>query len=379
MPDEGARTTMTQTVGSYRLFNNIIDAPPVVASGGVNIYGTLQVVANPNAGGTGQPVSIWSPKTSTGHGTANTCYANEFFSSGAVDWTHAAALPTFPLCDDCSCDGSLSLVKGNDIAGRGIDFLDGTDGTGGGGNAAVHVDADQTKTEFPCDLFQKVFGVQAWEDDVPSTGTPPGDGFCETHKLTTFANPNDTNQVVTMGVDEAYLFKYADYIQIPGTGQMAFPCVSGCTGSLSATNLRTPAQAIAAESGLVWCQDGSQCASGTPEAPVLVVIDGGTTISGNVYGLIFMRSTDDTSGYAAGASKSAIISGVDATTGGNATFAMHGNNTIYGSVVVQGTTGHINGTSAVVSHKDILTVLNDGLGGTKFGGVPGGWSDQASY
>jgi hypothetical protein len=268
-------------------------------------------------------------------------------------------------------------VKGNDVAGHGIDFLDGTDATAEGGNAAVHVDADQSKTEFPCDLFQNVFGVQAWEDNSPK------DGFCETHKLTTFTNPNNTNQVVTMGADEAYLFKYADYIKIPATGQMTFPCVSGCSGSLMASDLRTAAQAVAANSGLVWCQDGSQCAvgsdgnSGSPEDPVLMVIDGGTAIDGNVYGMLFMRSTDSNT-YVAGASTSgpAVL---DVATGGNATFAANANDAIYGSVIVQGSTGKINGNLAIISNKDILTILDTDLGSPKFGGVPGGWSDRISY
>jgi hypothetical protein len=154
---------------------------------------------------------------------------------------------------------------------------------------------------------------------------------------------------------------------------------------LTASDLRTTGQAVAANSGLVWCQDGSQCAtgsdgnSGSPEDPVLMVIDGGTTISGNVYGMLFMRSTDNTAGYVAGAATSGPVTGVDASTGGNATFALHGNNAIYGSVIVQGSTDKINGTSAIISNKDIRTILDSDLGAPKFGGVPGGWSDRVSY
>ena len=114
IPGENARTTLTQSVGSYEILNNIPNTPPVVASGSINLVGTIQVVTNPNAGGTGVPVSLWTPKSLNGNGTGNSCYANEFYSSGgSVDWSHASTLPNFPLCDDCSCNGSLSSVKGN--------------------------------------------------------------------------------------------------------------------------------------------------------------------------------------------------------------------------------------------------------------------------
>ncbi len=395
IPSEGASTTVVQSVGSYNLINNLPALPPIVASGSVNIYGTLQVVTNPNAGGTGVPVSIWSPSNSSGHGTANTCYSNDFYTNGTVDWSHAANLPTFPLCDSCNCNPSLSSVTGNSIANHNIDIVDGVDATLNttGGNAALHVDGDQTKTEFPCDLFQKVFNVQAWEDDFLANGTTAGqDGFCETHLITTYTNPNNTTQIVAMGVDEAYLYANADYIT---TSSNTYRCVSGCVGTLTADSLRTSAQTVAAASGLVWCQDGSFCAAGTADAPVLVVVDGGTTPSGNVYGLIFLRSTDDRTTYPTSPVIAAsspfpaytawpvphedAASRLSAATGGNATFNMHANGTVYGSIVLQGSSGHINGTSAVVYNQDLLTNLQNSGSFVKFGGVPGGWNDTTSY
>lgn len=367
MPGESARSTLTQSIGSYELLNNIVNTPPVVASGSINLVGTIQVVTNPNAGGTGVPVSMWTPKSLNGGGTGNSCYANEFYSSGgSVDWSHSSVLPNFPLCDDCSCNGSLSSVHGNTVS-NGIDSLSGDDNSATGGNAAVLVSADQTKTEFPCDLFQQVFGVQAWSD------TNPVDGFCETHIMTTYTNPNDTSQVVSMGVDEAYLYANAGYIK-PASGR-TYACVSGCTGTLTAAQLidttSSPGQATAQDSGLVWCQDGSMCAHGTPEAPVLLVFDGSgpdITGSGNVYGMVFGRAT----GLATGG----VLS---AATGGDATFTMHSNNVVYGSVVLQGSTGKLNGTSAVVYNQDVLTTLKNNPGFIKFTGVPGSWSDRVSY
>jgi hypothetical protein len=383
IPGENARTTVTQSMGSYEIINNLPDAPPIVASGSINLVGTIQVVTNPNAGGTGVPVSLWTPKSLNGNGTGNTCYANEFYSSGGtVDWSHADTLPTFPLCDDCSCDGSLSYAKGNTVS-NGIDSLSADDNTATGGNGGVTVSADQTKTEFPCDLFQQIFGTQAWED------VDPLDGFCETHVMTEYTNPNNTAQKVWMGADEAYLYANAGYVK-PSTSR-TYHCVSGCTGTLSATALvntaQSPSQATSQNSGLVWCQDGSMCAHGTPEAPVLMVFDGSgpdITGSGNVYGMVFGRSTGlNTSGgcttAAATSTTDKPVCVLDVATGGDASFSMHSNGVIYGSIVVQGTTGKLNGTSAVVYNQDVLTVLKNNGSFVKFAGVPGSWSDRVSY
>jgi hypothetical protein len=371
IPDENARATVTQSIGSYNILNNLPNAPPVVASGSINLVGTIQIVTNPNGAGRGVPVSLWTPKSLNGNGTGNSCYANEFYSSGgSVDWSHAATLPDFPLCDDCSCNGSLSYAHGNTVT-NGIDSLSADDNSASGGNGGVIVSADQTVTEFPCDLFQQVFGVQAWRDALPTTSTPPGDGFCETHIMTSYTNPNNTAQVVSMGVDEAYLYNYAGYIK-PASGR-TYACVSGCTGSLTATALinTSKGQGTAKNSGLVWCQDGTLCARGSADAPVLVVFDGSgpnLTNGGNIYGMVFGRST--------GLSTGGVI---DQATGGDASFTMSGNGVIYGSVVLQGTTGHLNGTSAVVYNKNILTNLQNGSGFVQFATIPGSWSDRVSY
>lgn len=368
IPGESARTTLTQSIGSYAILKNLPKIPPITVSGSISLVGTIQVVTNPNAGGTGVPVSLWTPQSLNGGGTGNSCYANEFYSSGGtVDWSHASTLPTFPLCDDCSCNGSLSNVKGNTVS-NGIDSLSLDDNSATGGNGGVRVTADPATSEFPCDLFQQVFGAQAWEDKTPV------DGFCETHIMTTYTNPNNSAQVVSMGVDEAYLYANSGYIK-PATGR-TYTCVSGCT-TLTASQLintsATPSQATSQNSGLVWCQDGSLCAHGTADAPALVVFDASDnppnlTNSGNVYGLIFGRSTGETT---AGV--------LNFATGGDAKFTMSGNDVIYGSIVLQGTTGPLNGTSSVVYNKDVLTTLQQNPGFTKFTGVPGSWSDRVSY
>ena len=402
IPSEGARATVMQSFGTTTLFNNLTGAPPIVASGSINLVGTIQIVTNPNGGGTGVPVSIWTPQSLNGNGTGNSCYANEFYTSGGtVDWSHTG-LTSFPLCDDCSCDGSLSSVKGNSVS-NGIDSLSGDDNSASGGNAAVHVDSDQSKTEFPCDLFQQIFGISAWEDDWNQTsagsfteatngasGTAAtaadkgkyGDGFCETHIMVAFQNPNNTSQYVKMGADEAYLYSYAGYIKAKSTRTYPVCTDSTCastSGTVTAASLRQSSQTTALNYGLVWCQDGTMCATGTADNPALIVFDGSgpDVTASDVYGFVFGRSVDDGStGDTTAPDNSTVLERI---AGGDANFTMHSNGALYGAIVLQGTTGHLNGTSDVVYNKDILTNLAKEPGNTQFGGMPGSWSDRTSY
>jgi hypothetical protein len=398
IPSEGASSTVTQSIGSYTLLNNLPGLPPIVASGSVNLSGGIQIVANYNGGGNGNPVSVWSAQTDTVNGTGNTCNASDWYSSGGTI-TYDPALPNFPLCStgnspsDCNCASGLSVTSGNKWTTAGIDILTATDHLAGGGNAGLHVDKNPALSEFPCDLFQKVFGVQAWEDDLPAPAAPTGgDGFCETHRLTTYINPNVPTQSVTMGVDEAYLYANATYIK---AGSYTFPCNTGsvpaCTTlaasalvSNSASNTQGD-QTVASQSGLVWCQDGSQCASGTAAAPVAVVIDtlnhtgSKTPLTGTIFGLVFARSIDNTATYVAGATTSAVQAKFNPVDGGNAEISSQAGTEIYGSVVVQGTSGQMNGHSAVVSNPDVLTTLQGAGLPPKFVSVPGGWTDNTSY
>jgi hypothetical protein len=74
LPGEGTRTTVSQMLGQYLIFNPEMNKPPIVASGSVDVTGTLQIVTNPNAGGPGVPVSVWTRKDISKTGTPNTCY-----------------------------------------------------------------------------------------------------------------------------------------------------------------------------------------------------------------------------------------------------------------------------------------------------------------
>jgi Tfp pilus assembly protein PilX len=359
LPDEGARSTLVQTVGSYNILNNPPGKPPVVASGSVDVTGSLNIVTNPNAAGAGVPVSVWTRKDMTKTGTPNTCYYDEF-----TRFTKGSVTPTIEdnvvVCDDCQCDTehTISYDKSGNAQDEDIDILD-IDGNSG-------VNLDVRPQDFPCDLFEFVFGVKSWQDT-------DGDYFCETKLMTQYKNPN-TGAMVTMGADEAFLFKNATHV-IP-------------SAQTTAANLLMPGQGVAATylnanaSGLIWCQTtcdiGSNQQVGTPGHPVLLVVDGSTKIQGRVFGLILLRSLagGQTLTPAAGFKMSAA----EVQAGGNAVLDMNAGAAVYGSVVVQGQINKANGTAAIIYNSDVLVNLANDPSNQKFSGVPGGWTDdRVSY
>ena len=368
IPNEGASSTVTTSIGAFNILNNIPGTPPILASGSIDLTGTLQIVTNPNSAGTGVPVSVWTRKDVSKTGTPNSCYYNEFLhnTSGSSNGTIYAdtGSPNFPLCDNCSCAGadSLSYDNSGNKQTEGIDILD---------NETVQtgINSNVLPTEFPCDLFQQIFGVQAWSDN-------DADNFCETKIMTTYKNPN-TGSSVTMGVDEAYLYANATTI-IP-------------TATTAALNLlqTSPSQAdpysnypSSSYKGLVWCQTncgvGSNKQLGTATNPVLLVSDDCGAIQGKVFGMVFCRSLNaagNTITPAAGYTMSAAV----IAKGGNASFSMNAGSVVYGSVVVQGVVNKANGNAAVVYNGDILQNLLNFNPFNKLGSLAGSWTDRTTY
>ena len=310
MPGEAASATLVQTVGQYpKLGEDVLSQPPILASGSAGVTGTLQVVTNPNAGGPGVPVSVWSRVDVDKTGTTNTCYADEFFR-----YTQGNATPTLYQgtikCDTCKCDangapptlsfdssGINRCVAPTDDC-EGIDVLDvdaGTNSTTGyqtGGHEGVNYNVQSDSLsyplcEFPPDLFKYVFGAPTWDDN-------DHDCFGETKRASVFyQNPDNTSAGAAVGPDEAYLYKIADKI-IAKTANVPLLKV-GQAGT-------TALLASSASSGMIWCQQqnagdcdiASNTQVGTPDAPVLLILDGPVQIQGVVFGFVFIRDTGTT-------------------------------------------------------------------------------------
>lgn len=97
--------------------------PPLMGAGNIPLNGTFNVVANPNGGGQGVPVSIWAKATiDDPQGASKTCHAEDYVGG-------------------CTNPLSKKDVKGVDI-----------------------VDGDTTN--FPPDMFEYVFGVNTANYDV---------------------------------------------------------------------------------------------------------------------------------------------------------------------------------------------------------------------
>jgi len=383
LPGEGASKTLVQTIGQYpKLSDDILTLPPITASGSAGVTGTLQVVTNPNAGGAGVPVSVWSRVDVAKTGTTNTCYADEFFRyppGGANPEPYQGTI----RCDECRCDAkgapqTLSYDNSGNLQVEGIDVLDvdaGTNSTTGyhqgghvGGNFNVRADALSHAVgicEFPEDMFKYVFGTETWDDT-------DGDCFGET-KLDSvvYQNPDNPAASATVGVDEAYLYKSAD--KIIARSENAALLKVGQAG--------TPALlASATSSGIIWCQQdeqnpnrcdiGANSQVGTPSAPVILVLDGPVSIQGTVFGLVFIRDTGAALNPATGSSLPGVCPN-------DCILTMNAGAAVYGALVMQGQM-KANGTSAVIYDGNVLQAVIEQTEPT-YATLPGAWTDQHSY
>lgn len=360
---EQSSTTLVQSITESSKLNISDNVPPIAAAGTVDVTGALDIVTNPNAAGPGVPVSVWTRKDVAKVGSPNTCYLDEFVRFGAqgsatpvfCDSTHPAEggcseLNTkIILCDDCRCptdDNGLSFHKAGNVCGEDIDILD-IDAAGEecGPNENV------LPPEFPCDLFEFVFGVRSHTD------TNPVDNFCET--LITAADPDNPGGP-PVGVDELYLRENANIIIVATPDTNRDSRERGCAFLTGATG--------PSARGLIWakidCNVGGQV--GGPENPVVLVVDGAARFSANfrLFGILFVR---------------ALVDPLDVITGGDATLRFNGHGAIYGSAVVQGKITNLNGTAAFIYNETVLTNLVNESELRAFGTMPGSWTDRFSY
>lgn len=413
LPEESASTTLSTTFGTIPIAPGGANAPTITASGTLDLTGNGTFVTNNNAGGPGVPVTVWSPQcvTEQGAGTANSCYLEDWLRTangvnGNSTYSFAAnsdgTASTVPVCSGngnkaCSCSTSLSSASGNLVLG--VDVLTnqavgGCNEKGSGQVVGTSGCTDPTtcqanynvvEDEFPCDLFNYIFHVSAWDDLVvqsPGTsnpncieastvgGTVPsggGDCFCEYHRAKTVLVADGSSQ--SMGYDEAWLYSNAKYIY-PSTAHTAW--VLAAKKATSCTDLISKANANGTGGGIIWDQSGTCLKSATqigyPNQPVVLVSDATATLQGaTMFGLLFVRDTT-----AAGSST--------AKYGGAATFNANSNGTLYGSVVVQGTATKLNGTTAIIYNSTVMKNLNPPGGGKNPSApLPGSWTDRYSY
>jgi len=336
---ESSSALVKETLASYRNFGGASNVP-LVASGTVVGLGNAEIVASPNAGGWGVPVSIWSPddvdiesSSGGGVGSVSTCQMGEYLKSTPLK-------DLFTTCTSgnaCGCpgkDGWLSGHNGNDRI-ENLDILD-IDGNKGSvpdvtffpshrtaviGGMRKQID-NQTDT-LDDSLFEWVFG----QDVVDGTGA---------------AGATQPNVRQTCGTSSNQ------------------DCAKAALSTLATQTLSNCSSLDGNSSGLIWVTGSCSLPSvvGSSTDPVVLVVEDSLSLTGNtvIYGMIFVRSS----------SNSATMSG-------------RGNVTVFGSVLVEGSV-NVNGGVTVVYSDAITQAINNSSAFNKLGRVPGSWLDsQAGF
>lgn len=330
LPSENARSTVKSTIATARIISNPPNVP-LIAAGIVSGLGSAEIVPNPNAGGVGVPLSIWTnsnvdiTKEAGGAGAFATCHLGEFLQNFS-----GANGPEFydgiTKCTSCTCSGlppDRGLISGKDPGTpgyEGIDVMD-IDGNANGDlpdtSYFPREPLDDPNNNFDDSVFEYTFGVDVVDEGSTAvrmdciTDENPG-GNCETQFL----------------------------LDIGAT------IINDCS-SLSA-----------ASEGVYWvvgaCAINQQV--GTPSAPVALIVDGCLDVKGQTefYGLLYVR---------AGCANP------------DEAFSAAGGGQIYGAVVSDGGV-KIRGSIQMIYNEAVLNNLGNSPAFMRFGFLPGSWSDD---
>jgi len=305
---EAATATVKETWASYGSFNPA-SAVPLVASGTVNGLGNAQVVASPNAGGTGLAASIWSPgnvniEVGGGVGSVSTCHLGGFLGHGAVPVDDLLTTCAGNGNTGCGCPGAgdPDFISGHSQAVKreGLDILD-VDGSAGSADLpdiTFFPGSGMDSNTDPSDdnLFEWIFNVNyiaeadgCNEDNAGNcsedTGTGNTDSDCG-------ADNDEDCAIYAMREDLGFEFVTCAQLNALGEDADGLYYVSD-----SAANDCTLTDQI-----------------GAPENDVIVVLDDVAKVNNLLlYGMLFVRSDNNT-----------------------AEMTGNGHAQVFGSVVVQG-------------------------------------------
>jgi len=228
-------------------------AAPMMGTGNVPLNGNFSVVANPNGGGTGVPISIWSKAViDTPSGASATCQIQEYTTNG-----------------DCSVSSlSSSSGKGKDI-----------------------VDNDPN---FPSDLFSYIFGVPTadygsvkaqatqWTDCSSLTAATTGivwvTGSCTIPNGASVGNPNLILVVqggdVTMNANSTFTGLLFSFDPSGNTGTIKANGGATFYGSMLSNNNVTMGININGTFNMIYQQIGGNSSGGASPFKLLARIPG---------------------------------------------------------------------------------------------------------
>ena len=334
---ESGRTTLTQTVARSSLLAQPGGTPAVVATGSVTPNGGGDIVAMPDAAGEGLDLSVWTRKAvNPAAGAFGTCSRQEWLSSCGISVNNATWMTDGSVVNQCTCDKAKKSANP-----EGWDILDVDTNSQG-------INRDVLAEEFPCDLFEFAFGVKAREDTN-------GDFFCEKRLPANVPFKTPAGTTVNLYPDEAFLYSNASKI------------IGGDANLTSYAQANAPALGPTS-SGLIWCLTDcikNKVQIGSPEKPVIIVVDGAPTNHATIFGMVFVRDpgTGDLS----------------PATGGSAEFKFNAQSAVFGSVLVQGVVPTGSGGGLIYGDRDILVRLGNNPELARFDTLRGGWTDRYSY
>jgi len=153
-PFRSQAVVMHQTT-TYSRANRGPDVP-LIAEGAVNLSGNITAVPNPNAGGPGVPLSVWSEHdVDTIHSSPQTCQLGDYLQNGSptpYSYTVNGNSMTIQLCTNCGCPNPNNPAQGELLTQANTEGIDVLDVDGGLG-------ANPDSSYFPPDLLAYVFGV----------------------------------------------------------------------------------------------------------------------------------------------------------------------------------------------------------------------------
>ncbi|GAB2494175.1 hypothetical protein GCM10027084_04470 [Pseudoxanthomonas sangjuensis] len=156
--NENAVATVKQSFGTFHLLGRSPDAPLIAAGTSIGL-GNAEIVPNPDAGGPGIPISIWSAGDAqiSAMGSFETCHLGEWLNNYGNPAPSSQDVLN-GICASCSCSG-VSLDYGMLSGHKGGDKYEGEDIIDIDSNSSDATPKVMDAQNFPSDLFAYTFGV----------------------------------------------------------------------------------------------------------------------------------------------------------------------------------------------------------------------------
>jgi hypothetical protein len=357
---ENATATVKETWATYGSFTPA-SAVPLVASGSVQGLGNAQIVASPNAGGTGLAASVWAPgdvdfeaSSGGGVGSVSTCHLGGFLGHGAVPVDDLLTTCAGTGNTGCGCpgQGDPDFLSGHSqsLKQESIDILDNDNEIGQADLPDIEFfpgDGMDSATDPSDDnLFEWVFNVKyvaerdlCNEDNAGGCSEDPDTGATDRD-----CGVDGNEDCGIYAMREQLGFQFVTCAQLNTLGPNA--------DGLYYVEDSVDADQDSASDAVCTLRDQI----GSPDNDVIVVVDEDLRSNSlTLYGMLFVRSSDDT-----------------------ANFSGNGNAQVFGSVVVQGNVNLAGGFDIIYYDWAAAATKPDNPPPARyFGRVGGSWLDDA--